>query len=155
MKPGDVVLVAGRGWIERMIEWATDSPYSHAALVGNGHLIEATFGGVHTAPLGKYPGADVLRPRVASGGAQRAVEWAEAMVGQPYGWRDIVWDAERDLLHLPVGWRWRHLGHRDCSALVAAAWASAGVPLTFMPAPSPGDLGFSAVLAGPRHWQRP
>lgn len=116
MTPGDVILVPGTGWIERLIEWASGGPFSHAALVGDGHLIEAAFGGVHRAPLLKYAGVgSVLVPSGATAANRRvAVAWAEARVGQPYGWRDVALDAGRDLLHLPLGWRVRHPGHLDC-----------------------------------------
>lgn len=157
MSPGDVILVPGTGLIERLIEFVTVSPFSHAALVGRGQLIEAAMGGVRVAPLDKYPTGCVLTVADASAAqCGAAVLAAEARLGQGYGWADILRDAERDLLHLPVGMgrRWWRRGTVDCSMLVAAAWRTAGVTLTYVPIPSPGDIGYSPVLVGPRPWDR-
>ncbi|RTL20949.1 MAG: hypothetical protein EKK52_09255 [Burkholderiales bacterium] len=48
LRPGDILLHAGTGEISKLIKWASDSLYSHAALVyAPGLLAEAISGGVH------------------------------------------------------------------------------------------------------------
>ncbi len=155
-KPGDIVLVRrGTGILDKLVQFFTTSPYFHAAMVlEGGDLIEAAFGGVRRVDGDKYAGrSDTLSPANATD-AQRAAatQWAREKLLLGYGWHDILADALRLGLHVPVGYRWRTWRHLDCSCLCAAAWATAGLPLTFVPAPSPGDLGFSPVLVGPRPW---
>jgi len=48
MRPGDVLLHAGTGEISKLIEWVSDSDYSHAAMViAPGFVAEAISSGVH------------------------------------------------------------------------------------------------------------
>ena len=157
MQPGDVVLVRrGNGLFDRLVRFATVSPYYHAAIMDDSAtLIEAGMGGVRKVDGDKYAGkSDVLAPAGATA-AQReaAVQFARMHVGLRYGWGDIVADALRIGLHVATGYRWRRWKHMDCSCLVAAAWASAGIWLTDEPAPSPASLGWSPVLIGPRPWR--
>ncbi len=158
-QPGDLILVyRGNGLFDKLVQWATVSPFYHVAMVvGQQRLIEAAFGGVRYQPVDKYAGrAEVLSPAGATD-VQRAKAVAAVQLywRQAYGWGDIVADALRLGLHVPTGYRWRTWHHYDCSCLVANAWALAGLPLTFAPAPSPADLGWSTILTGPRPWTEP
>ena len=156
-QPGDLILVyRGNGIFDKLVQWATVSPFFHAALVVDSErLIEAAMGGVRYNAVDHYAGRSVVLSPSGATAEQRkaAVAHAQLYWGQPYGWSMIVQDAERLGLHLPVGYRWRRLAHWDCSGLVAEAWANAGLPLTLVPAPTPGDLGFSTALVGPRPWK--
>jgi len=151
---GDLILVRRQGIFERLIDWATVSDCSHIAIEGDGHLIEAAYRRVGHAPLTKYQGQSDVVQVLGATRQQRyaAVTWLEAKVGTPYGWNDIWLDFERLGLHLNVGRRWLRMSHFDCSCLAAAAYAIVGRPITFVPAPSPADLDYSAMLAGPRSW---
>lgn len=156
-QPGDVVLVRrGTGIFDRLVQWATVSPYYHAALVAEGgDVIEARLHGVQRRPLTEYAGrADVFRV-AGSTSAERsaAVGFAQGKVGLPYGWGDVLADALRLGLHIDTGYRWRAWKHLDCACLVTAAWASTGIWLTEEPAPSPASLGWSPVVIGPRPWR--
>ena len=158
MNPGDVLLLRrGTGILDRIVQIVTTSPYYHAAIVvDGGYLVEARFHGVAMRPVSEYGDrADVFQVLDATD-AQRAaaVQWAQLHWGTPYGWRTILIDTARIGLHLPIGYGWRRLSHLDCSCFVTAAWWQAGVPLTFVPAPTPGDLGFSVELVGPRPWAK-
>ena len=161
LQSGDVLLMIGRpqldlgGALDAGIEWATDSPFDHAALVGDGVLLEQLWT-VTQSPLDKYAanGWRFQVRGVASYDADKAIAFVTARLGQTYGVKDILADAARDILHLPL---WpanspRAKQRYTCSALVTAAWASAGVMLTYAPWPSPADLSFSALLVGPRPW---
>jgi len=153
---GDLVMVRrGNGLFDRLVRFATVSPYFHCAIVADrGDLIEARMGGVARRPVTEYAGrADILSP-VGATQAQReaAVAFCQAKLGQPYGYEDILADALRLGFHIDTAYRWRTWAHMDCSALVANAWATAGLWLTFEPAPTPASLGWSPILSGPRPW---
>ncbi len=156
-QPGDVVLVSrGSGLFDRLVRWATTSYFFHAALVADGgDVIEARLRGVSRRPLSEYAGRYWAYSVAGATQAQReaAVEFCQAKVGTSYGWGDIVADALRLGLHVNTGYRWRTWKHLDCSCLVAAAYADAGLWTTLKPAPSPADLGWSPVLSGPRPWR--
>lgn len=149
MIPGDILLIAESDPISRLVEWATISPYSHAVLVADGHLLEALVGqGVVQSPLSKYEGSPGLfHARVLAANANQvdfAVKWAELWVGKRYGWREALTAGARDVLHVPI--RPRGFAHLDCSGLIAAAYAAALCPLTRAIAPTPGDLWASMML---------
>lgn len=154
---GDVVLVerGPRDLLGWLIDVATDSPFCHAALVGDGCLIEALWT-VTRSPLGKYAAAGwAYRPVSALVGPvarQQAATWATARLGRRYGVGEMLADAGRDVLHLPL---WPRAAPRrfTCSGLVAAAYAAAGTKLTHAPWPSPMDLAESPLLLGPRPWE--
>jgi uncharacterized protein YycO len=147
LSTGDIILVRGHGPIERAIEFATTSPYSHAAMMTHrGDLVESKeFHGVRTVPANSYNGdwytvaCDAETKRVAE-------EFALAHLGQPYGWQDALDDGLRDLLHIRAGDTWRHWRHFDCSALIVAAYFHAGVVLSWRPVPAPADLAWSPLL---------
>ena len=161
LQPGDILLMVGRpnlslgGWLDASIEWATDSPFDHAAIVGDGEIIEALWA-VTASPPDKYAenGWAFSVPTVTEEQKQAAIRWAVSHIGHRYGVAELLDDAGRDILHLPL---WPQASPRakaryTCSGLVAAAYASARVPLTWAPWPSPQDLACSPVLVGPRPW---
>ena len=98
LQEGDILLMLGDGPLSDLIAWASDGPYSHAALVvDGGDLLEASFAGVRRAPLrdrvkelAHYHFIDAWRPHDAGGQpwgtADRALgrERAERMLGAPY-----------------------------------------------------------------------
>ncbi len=159
LAPGDIVLVAGVHWtgglwgglLDAAIQWATVSPFHHAALVGDGVLIQA-LAQVETAALDTYA-ADGWAYRVTATDAQRqqAVAWAVAHEGAPYGVDAILEDALIDVAHVQPPARGCHPKWVTCSGLVERAFSrGAGVPLTWRVLPSPADLAASPLLVGPR-----
>lgn len=158
LQPGDLILVAGVHWtagigaglLDWLIQVSTGSPVHHALIVGDGVLIQSLWT-VSAAPLDTYA-ADGWAFRVPTATpAQRAaaVAWAHAHLGASYGVREIALDAARYDLHW-VPRRVAPLRHYTCSGLVALAYQQAGMPLTYAPWPSPGDLLDSPALVGPR-----
>lgn len=148
-QPGDVILVRGRGPLSVGIKWSTSSVYSHAAMVGQGRLVEAVWR-VSEAPVDKYVAVGD-RFGVQASEAQRAyaVAWMEKHLGRPYGTREILLDLDRYDLHWLA--RVRHpLNRWTCSGLIVEAYRQAGVALTYAPYPSPADLFYSPVLVGDR-----
>ncbi len=84
LQPGDVLLMMGQGPLSDLIAWASDSRYSHAALVADdGELIEASASGVRRyrlatrlADQANYRWIDALRWRSAGGTALEAADAA-------------------------------------------------------------------------------
>ena len=155
LQPGMVVLCLPdphAAWPARLLDAAiawSDGPFVHAALVGDGCLIEQV-DPVMRAPLPKYAtnGWAYRVDGATSDQIARAIAWATARLGQPYGVRELCDDALRlDAHWLPRG---RPLHHYTCSGFVALACQQAGVRLTWAPWPTPTDLGASPVLLGPR-----
>lgn len=156
---GDIILVAGIHWdhgvgaglLDAAIQWATVSPFHHAALVGPGELIQS-LAIVQTAPLDTYA-ADGWAFRVQATPTQRqaAVAWAQAHLGNPYGVSAILADGLRAVAHVSPPARWCHPRWVTCSGFVERAYArGAGVPLTYRILPSPADLAASPLLQGER-----
>lgn len=152
LRPGDIVLVSTDDVFGRLIRWATVNPYTHAVLVGEGHLIEA-LEHVSESPLKKYTNTGTrFRVQATSGQKIKAIQFAGSKLGLFYGLEDVWTDFERDVLHVPATYWSRK--HFDCSALLYAAYLSAGVVLTHAIAPSPADLSYSPLLLGPRPWEQ-
>lgn len=146
LEPGDLLLVRGDNPIDRAIEFATVSPYSHVAmLVRPGELIEAKeFHGVRLVPVSTYPKADWYRVRAGRAVRIDAARCALTRLGQPYDWADVARDAEIDFLHIdPVR---RFSRNVDCAMLCWWAYRCAGVILTNRPIPAPCDLVWSPLL---------
>jgi uncharacterized protein YycO len=143
---GDILLIRGKSPWERAVEWATSSPYGHCAmLVMPGKLVEAKdWRGIQTVPAGTYSG-DWFRVTCTPDQRVRAVAWALARVGQPYGWIEAAHDWNRPFVGLELARRTR-LAPVDCSGLVAWSFAKAGVTITRRPYPTPADLSWSVAL---------
>lgn len=160
LQTGDVILVRGHpglwppgAWLDAAIEWATVSPYAHACIVGEGHIIEALWR-VTASPLDKYAGAgDRYTIVAAAPRGLAAARWCERRIGQRYGIAALLEDGALDIGHVPLTVRLNP--HRvTCSGLVALGWRlGGGIRLTWRPLPSPGDLADSPVLLGPRPWR--
>lgn len=157
LRPGDIVLCEGEidvfDPLGLIIKWATDNPFVHALVVGNGELIEAVEN-VSVGPLDKYAPVG-WRFEVAGASPaqiQSMIAAAKTRVGQLYGYKALLEDGARYILHIPI---WRKLSPYDltCSGLVCWSYLQAGIRLTYAPLPSPADLSFSPVLVGPRPWQ--
>lgn len=147
-EPGDVLLARGVSPWERLIEYATSSPYSHAAMLTptGDLLVEAKdFAGVRTVPVDTYPNADWFRVKCSPQKRLRAAGWALSRVGQSYGWNEVLHDWNRPLVGLEIARR-TELRKVDCSGLVVYAYGKAGVTLTRRPFPTPADLSWSVAL---------
>jgi hypothetical protein len=146
LAPGDVILVVGRSLLARAIQCSTASPYSHAALVGDGVLWQAEWH-VGTAALDTYTETGwVYRPVDAPPGTvARVLAWVAAQRGRRYGLEELLLDALRFDAHVVPRVR-RSLRHWTCSGLIAAAYAQAGWLLTRAPWPAPVDLAYSPRL---------
>ena len=98
LQEGDILLMMGDGPLSELIAWASDGPYSHAAIVvDGGDLLEASFAGVRRSPLAArvqelahYHFIDAWRPVDAQGGScsaddrRRVRDQAGTMLGAPY-----------------------------------------------------------------------
>ena len=98
LETGDILLMLGQGPLSDLIAWASDGPYSHAAMVADdGDLIEASAAGVRRYPLAQrlvdqvnYHYVDAFRVHGAGGGPLDAADLGDvlakavAMLGIPY-----------------------------------------------------------------------
>ncbi len=150
--PGDIIAVYARGFSGTVISWVINCPYSHIAVVSDGHLVEAlTY--VSRSPLGKYTRTgDLYRVPLTELQRRQVVEAVESKVGQFYGWQMAAEDLLRDVMHIPVVAR---LNSRtlDCSGLAVWALQQAGVTLTHEPVPSPASVVNSPIPIGRRPWE--
>lgn len=161
LHPGDVLLMTEAAhepvWdhlFDDLIAGFSGGYFVHAALVGDGHLIEQ-IDPVTISPLDKYT-ANGWRYAVALTSDQREglLHWAMARVGQLYGIKALLLDGAYFGLHIPAILR-DHPQRVTCSGFVAEAFhRGAQVPITRQPLPAPISLAFSPLLLGPRPWDR-
>lgn len=151
LRPGDIILIRGVGWLGRLIRafaWIRyrndDRRYghwSHAAIVlsASGHLIEVHARGVGMCGIEKYRGQEFhyVRLELSDGSRREAVRYAYSCLGRRYGVVGFI------LLGLSVlfGDRFRvpDKGQQGCVALIVRALQRAGVafdraPPDMMPA---------------------
>ena len=152
LRPGDIILCEGvvdaRDPIGLMFVWASANPFQHAALVGDGELLEA-IDQVGTVPLDEYAPVG-WRFEVAGASAEQrraAVTAVRSRLGQPYGYRTLVAAGAR----IPF---YKRLDPHDVvsSGLVSWAFGQAGIQLSWEPLPSVASLSYSPLLLGPRPW---
>lgn len=137
MRSGDVLLFRGRGLLSSMIRMATHSDYSHAGLIfrycDRVYCLEAVGRGVRLAPvsvlLKHYPdGIYYFALNAAEAARECALGFGFSQLCLPYDTLGLVWFALALLFAVrrPVeeDERW------FCSELVAAAYRTAGFPLT-------------------------
>lgn len=162
LRPGDCILTIGkRGlsspseWLTDGIDWATDCPFDHCVMVGDGEIIEQ-LSTMTVSPLDKYQ-HNGWRFTIPSTPEQTAaaIAWMKARVGAPYGVAELLEDAGRDILHLPL-WPPKHPkadARYTCSGSFVMAYLQAGFWVTHAPWASPADIAFSGVPVGQRPWE--
>jgi uncharacterized protein YycO len=149
LRPGDLIFVRGSGLPDRLIEYVTDSPYSHVSgAVGAEKLVEAqAFMQTKYQNLDFYIGnVDIYTCDILTDEQRRQIMiYATAQVGTPYDYWLILWEAMRFLLN----WDCHHVKRKKyiCSTLWADAYRAAGVELCpHVKYPVPGDLSRSSLL---------
>ena len=153
LRPGDVLLIEGKGRISGGIKYLTQSTWSHSALYvgpmagtategGEPHvLIEANIDeGVVSAPLSKYLHCQtrICRPvGLSEADCEKVCRYASERIGLGYDFKNVV-DLMRYLFPWPVTERWRRrmiaLGSGDagriiCSSLIAQAFDAVRYPI--------------------------
>jgi hypothetical protein len=152
LRPGDVLLVEGKGRISGSIKYLTQSTWSHSALYvgpmagaatdGEPHvLIEANIDeGVVSAPLSKYLHCQtrICRPvGLSEADCAKVCHYAIERIGLGYDFKNVV-DLMRYLFPWPAAPRWRRrtiaLGSGDasriiCSSLIAQAFDAVRYPI--------------------------
>jgi uncharacterized protein YycO len=155
LNPGDFILAHRRRPIAGLISIAqklrfrgADAVYahwSHCALVvaEDGSLVEAESLGVKRSPISKYRSTEYhlvrLGPEFGLKGRKQAVLYAEAQVGQAFGFLALT----AATLFLLFGWPLRLMrrDHQICSGLVVRALQKGGLLLSDDPALMlPADL---------------
>ena len=112
LRPGDIILSAGRGVTAMGIQMFTLAPVSHAALyVGKGEIIEAVGKGVQRRMLDEALESEAVAaafryPDLQDEQARKISEFAEAQVGKNYNHVGVLLQApfaiERRVCELPV-----------------------------------------------------
>jgi hypothetical protein len=152
LRPGDVLLIEGKGRISGGIKYLTQSTWSHSALYvgpmagtvtgGEPHvLIEANIDeGVVSAPLSKYLHCQtrICRPvGLSRVDCEKVCRYASERIGFSYDFKNVI-DLMRHLFPWPMAWRWRcrttALGSGDanriiCSSLIAQAFDAVRYPI--------------------------
>jgi Permuted papain-like amidase enzyme, YaeF/YiiX, C92 family len=152
LRPGDVLLVEGKGRISGSIKYLTQSTWSHSALyvgpmVGAATdsephvLIEANIDeGVVSAPLSKYLHCQtrICRPvGLSDADCEKVCRHACERIGLGYDLKNVI-DLMRYLFPWPLAHRWRHrtiaLGSGNasriiCSSLIAQAFDAVRYPI--------------------------
>jgi hypothetical protein len=152
LRPGDVLLVEGKGHISGIIKYLTQSTWSHSALYvgpmagavtdGEPHvLIEANIDeGVVSAPLSKYLHCQtrICRPvGLSEVDCKKVCRYASERIGLGYDFKNVI-DLMRYLFPWPVTPRRRRrtiaLGCGDasriiCSSLIAQAFDAVRYPI--------------------------
>jgi uncharacterized protein YycO len=154
--PGDFILTHRHNPMAGLISWAqkgrfrgNEALYAHwthsATVVGlDGALVEAESTGVKRSPISRYKDDEYHLVRLgvefAPEGRKQSVAYAEAQVGQAFGYLALVGAA----LFLLFGWRLRLMrrGHQICSGLVIRALQQGGLLRDLDP-----DLALPADLA--------
>lgn len=148
-RPADLIIVRRAGFVPRVIQHVTHSPYDHVAgWVKENELIEAdAFRKTGYQALDFYDGqADVYTCDVLTDEQRKQIiTYVQNEVGSHYDYVLIVWELIRYLLDVMLPF---YEGKRRiCSTLWSDAYRSAGVdlcPTTLFP--SPADLANSSLL---------
>ena len=158
--PGDFILTHRQRPIAALISLAEkrrfhggDAPFahwSHCALVvdRDGAVVEAESTGVRRSPISRYKASEYHLVRLGGElppeGRERAVAYADAQVGQAFGYLALLGAA----IYLLTGWPLRLMrgNHQICSALVVRALQAGGLladfdPLTTLPADLAKNFG--------------
>lgn len=150
LRPGDLIIVRGVGWISEAIEHVENSPYSHVAgFVGHNDLIEAEgFRKTGYAPVFNYKGcADVFRCDALTAEQRKKIPNSAAwQVGGRYDYVLLFVELIRYWFGVMVPYR-EPPNARICSVLWAKIYRDAGVDLCpGIKYPSPADVAQSRLL---------
>ena len=153
---GDFILAHRHNPMGGLISWGekrrfrgSDASYAHwthcATIVGeDGALVEAESTGVKRSPISRYKDDEYHLVRLGAEfpaeGRKQTVAYAEAQVGQAFGYLELIGAA----LFLLFGWRLRLMRgeHQICSGLVVRALQKGGLLVNLDP-----DLALPADLA--------
>lgn len=149
IQPGDILLIRGNTWIDKIIRVITGSQYTHVAgVVNSDEAIEILpFNRTQFQKLRSYTGrTDIYTcSDLTAEQRKKIVEHAVERIGTKYDYKLIFWEASRYLFD----WTWPYNTDNKslCSTLWAEAYRKAGVNLCpDIIYPTPGDLGKATLL---------
>jgi uncharacterized protein YycO len=153
--PGDFILTHRRNPISALISFgekrrfhgadASFAHWSHCALVvaPDGSVVEPETTGVKKSPIARYRSSEYHLVRLdgdlSEAGRERAVDYADAQVGQAFGYLALAGAA----IYLVTGWPLHVMrrNHQVCSGMVTRALQKGGLLRDFDPATTlPADL---------------
>ena len=98
LEDGDVLLALNiNNELSKLIAEVTHSQYSHAFMyIGNGFIVESTFGGVQISPLKKYDDGhhhviSVRHKTLSAEERQKVRKSALKYLGKKYGYPQLLW----------------------------------------------------------------
>ncbi len=149
IQPGDILLIRGNTWVDKIIKLVTRSPYSHVVGVINPNQV------VEILPLSTtrfktiqdYTGrADVFTcVRLSNDDRTKIVSYVTGKIGTTYDYHLIIWEASRFLFKWV--WPYENKDSSICSTLWSDAYRKVGIDLCpEIKFPVPGDLAKSQCL---------
>lgn len=149
IRPGDLLLIRGNTWIDKVVKRITGSSYTHVAgVVGPDEAVEILpFRRTGYQKLETYTGrVDAFTcNNLTDDQRRKIIEHIVNKVGTKYDYKLVIWEASRYLLN----WTWPYKAGDNslCSTLWADAYRKVGVDLRpDIIYPSPGDLGKSPII---------
>lgn len=165
LKSCDILLYRGRGFVSRLIQWGTKSPYSHVAVVVDPEIflaVESNTGhqsGVRAIDLRKLPAEelDVFRIRSEfSFDPEKVISFLVAHLGAGFDYTGVAWLGILKAVGLLTGLTYRPYNRfqkeKDyfCSELCYEAFQAAGLDIVpevgEAETTSPADLARSQRL---------
>lgn len=156
----DILLYKGTDFTSKLIQWGTNSPYNHVAVVVNPAMslaIESNTGhqsGVRALDLRKLDeeGVDIFRVRAEHPYDHgKTISYLVSCLGSDYDLRGVLWLGVLKLLHLKEhSNKWQRERDYFCSELCYAAFNDGGLDIVPQVAEaditSPGDIARSERL---------
>lgn len=165
LKSCDILLYRGRGFVSRLIQWGTKSPYSHVAVVVEPSIflaVESSPGhqsGVRAIDLRKLPAEELAVFRIRSEFSfdpEKVISFLVAHLGASFDYTGVAWlgilkavGLLTSLTHRPYN-RFQKEKDYFCSELCYKAFQAAGLDIVpevgEAETTSPADIASSARL---------
>ena len=149
IQPGDILLIRGDTWVDKIIKLVTRSPYSHVVgVVNSDHVVEILpFSTARFKKIQDYTGrADVFTcERLSNDDRTKIISYVNGKLGTSYNYNLLFWEASRYFLNWV--WPYENKDSSICSTLWSEAYRKAGIDLCpDVKFPAPGDLAKSRYL---------
>lgn len=150
LKPCDLILVRGQGFVSSSIEEITHSPYSHVCgYIGNNTLVEAEgFEKTGQVSISKYDSNDYDVYRcdgLTDNQKEGILRYITNQIGGHYDYFLLIIELFRYLFHLALPYKEPYKSN-IYSSLWAMAYRSIGIDLCPNKYPSPADVSESKLL---------
>ncbi len=154
MRAGDILLFRGNSGISKIIQWGTNSPYSHTAVIvdiGKNIAIEAQ-GRVRAQDIRKMKDYDVFRVKEGYPyDLDDVVSFLVSKLNNRYDWAGVIFLGFLKLIRFKHSAnKWQKKNDYFCSELVSEAFAKGGLDIVpkvdEASITSPADIARSMVI---------